>query len=310
MDGFFRARGSKHALASLGLSKLAAEPEFGVAMQENIISSTGDEGRVRHRTSENPNDQARSSFSEHDRQMLFPANASTTNPVGGGQSKAAAAHKLQGRRQFRNLEISIENRKGSVRHWYDTAAAKAGRTKMKWPYGYIRMSKGMDGDHIDCFIGPNEDANFVYVILTRKAPDFKLEDEQKCMLGFNSAEEAKKVFQQHYNDKRFFKEMRILPYEQFEKKVLATLHGAVKKVATNMHENDSYQDTNTGTTHNQTPGDYIGMPQSSLVGMRSIKGDEEAPDDKIDRMFRFHDEPMSTRVLEGNSSALPESPGV
>ena len=148
-----------------------------------------------------------------------------------------------------------------------------------------------------------------YIILTKRAPDFKLEDEQKCMLGFNSAEEAKKIFHQHYNDKRFFKEMRIMPYEEFEKKVLATLHGATKKVATNVDDSDENR-TSTGPTHNRVPGDYLGHTQSSLVGMRSIKGDDMAPDDAIDRMFRFHDEPTSTRVLDGNSASFPESPAV
>jgi hypothetical protein len=45
--------------------------------------------------------------------------------------------------------------------------------------------------------------------------------------------------------------------------------------------------------------------------MRSIKGGHpEDAGDAIDRMFRFHDNPMSSRVLEGNSGVLPESPGV
>lgn len=313
MENFFRARGAKHALASLGLLKLAAEPEFGTAMYENIISSTGDEGRTRHRSNEDPAAQAGTYFNEHDRHVRRdPHNAAYVLPVGLGQSmntKMAKARALQDRIKFRNLDISIENRRGSIRHWQDPHSGKSGDTKMKWPYGYIRMSKGMDGDHIDCFVGPNKQAKFVYVILTNKAPSFVMEDEQKCMLGFSSAEEAKRIFLQHYNNKKFFKSMRIMPYEEFEKKVLATLHGAAKKVASNIYDSDE-NTTNTGTTHNQVPGDFLGLPQSSLVGLRSIKGDDMAPDDKIDRMFRFHDEPTSTRVLEGNSASLPESPGV
>lgn len=311
MKHFHLNRGAKYALLSMGLHKVAAEPEFGTAMHENIISSTGDEGRAFNRTSENPADQARTSFDEHDRHMLRdPHNDAFTVPVASGQSfnnRTAAAHKLQGRHKFRNLEISIENRKGSVRRWHDPHTGKSGGTKMKYPYGYIRMSEGMDGDHVDCFIGPNEDAQFVYVILINKGPDFKQVDEQKCMLGFNSASEAKKVFLRHYDNKKFFNSMRAMPYEEFEKKVLKTRKSPIKKIASNMPEREP---TGPGPTHNQVPGDHLGLPQSSLVGMRSIKGDDMAPSDKIDRMFRFHDEPTSTRVLDGHSAAFPESPGV
>ncbi len=224
----------------------------------------------------------------------------------------AANRKLHGRTKFRNLRISIENRKGSYRHWYDTNAGKAGKTKQLYPYGYIRMSEGMDGDHIDCYVGPHEDAKYVYAITTNKAPDFDKEDEQKCMLGFRSATEAKRVFLKHYNDERFFRHMQAIPYEEFERKVLKTLHSAHKKVAYNFDDQDyaRLRGSGPGSTHNQVPGDFLGLPHSSLVGMRHIIGDPMDTDDRIDRMFRHMDEPMGARVLEGNSSSLPESPGV
>ena len=227
--------------------------------------------------------------------------------------KMAAARKLHGRRKFRNLNISIENRKGSSRHWYDADADRHGSTVQKYPYGYIRMTEGIDGDHVDCYVGPHENAKNVYIVTTNKAPDFKKIDEQKCMLGFSSATTARKAFAQHYDNPGFFRSMKVMPYEEFERKVLATLHSKQKKVASNRYQSDDARliDNSPGTTHNQVPGDHLGLPHSSLVGMRSIKGGHpEDPSDAIDRMFRFHDNPMSSRVLEGNSSALPESPGV
>jgi len=391
------------------------------------------------------------------------------------------AYKLHARRKFRNLNISIENRKGSSRSWYDPHEDRHGSTVQKYPYGYIRMTEGMDGDHVDCYVGPHEKAKNVYVITTSKAPDFKKIDEQKCMLGFSSATAARKAFSQHYDDPRFFRSMKAMPYEEFERKVFATLHGKQKKVAnvlahiagpsgsgkttlgdrlskqhpsllvrdlddfddtaseklfgdmrkrdytdanirtlakerqrlmdsfikknkkksivfvghhtegdtvldipTNnrwmLHtspqtsayraylrsqnekpdhrrtleelpkdrreardtikelkalnytkmspkkiesfiakaasnrfqsDDDRLIDNSPGTTHNQVPGDNLALPHSSLTGMRSIKGgNPEDPSDTIDRMFRFHDNPMSSRVLEGNTSALPASPGV
>lgn len=230
-----------------------------------------------------------------------------------GKPKLAAAYKLQGRRKFRGLNISIENRKGSVRKWYDPHEDRHGTTVQKYPYGYIRMTKGMDGDHIDVYVGPHEMVKNVYVILTSKPPTFKQIDEQKCMLGFNSATAARKAFAQHYDKPGFFRSMKAIPYEDFERKVLATLHGSKKKIASNRYQSDDDRliDNSPGTFNDQVPGDYLGLPSSSLVGMRTIKGGHpEDPQDAIDRMFRFHDNPMSSRVLEGDTAALPESPGV
>jgi hypothetical protein len=210
-----------------------------------------------------------------------------------------SAKKLDARTTFKNLDISIETDKGNYREWYDPHTDTKGRTLMKYPYGYIRMSEGLDGDHVDCFVGPNEDATAVYVITTNKGPDFKQIDEQKCMLGFNNAEEAKDAFLAHYTDKRFFNKMTALPYAEFEKKVLATREQP-KKIA----------NTNTGTFNDQVPGDYLGFPASSLVGLRHVVGDPLTPQDKINKSFRFHDLNMNTHTLDPSASAVPSSPSV
>jgi hypothetical protein len=125
--------------------------------------------------------------------------------------------------EFRGLNISIETDKGEYRHWYDVGAKKAGKTKMTYPYGYIRRTKGVDGDHVDCYIGPNVDAPKVYVVHQQKAPDFNTYDEDKCMLGFNSADEAKKAYLANFNNDRFFGSMTILSFEEFKRKALRTM---------------------------------------------------------------------------------------
>lgn len=139
---------------------------------------------------------------------------------------------LDGKTKYRDLEISIETGRGNYRYWRDPHDGSQGKTKMKYPYGYIRGTKGMDGEHVDCFIGPNQGAANVYVITTNKAPNFTSPDEQKCMLGFNSAQEAKDVFLEHYTDPKFFREMRTFSYADFKDKVLKTKDSASKKVAT------------------------------------------------------------------------------
>lgn len=136
--------------------------------------------------------------------------------------KTAKAYKLSRRMQFRGLNISVETDKGEKRHWKDPNNGETGFTLMKYPYGYIRMTKGVDGDHVDVYVGPDEDAKKVYVVHQQKAPNFERYDEDKCMLGFESADAAKKAYLDHYNDDRFFGSMTVMPFKQFKKKVLGT----------------------------------------------------------------------------------------
>lgn len=215
--------------------------------------ATGDSGRRRMYSNQDPKDQVNTAFNVHESAFDRDTVTDTSSfSVGGGQStlnkegasfatgKLAAlkelgllkyAYKLDDRLVFRNLDISIENKKGGIRKWFNPQDNTHGEQKMTWPYGYIRMTEGMDGDHVDCFIGPNEQAKNVYVITTARAPNFRVTDEQKCMLGFNSAEEAKKAFLENYNNPKFFKEMKTLTYEEFERKALATKDSNRKKIA-------------------------------------------------------------------------------
>lgn len=119
--------------------------------------------------------------------------------------------------KFRGLDITIENSKGSVRrgttddghHW---------ETKMKYPYGYIDDTKGADGEEVDVFVGPHEDADNVYVI-HQKLPWTGKVDEDKVMLGFNTAAQAKQAFLEHYDDPSFFGSMTTMTFDEFKAKV-------------------------------------------------------------------------------------------
>jgi hypothetical protein len=129
-------------------------------------------------------------------------------------------YKLSRRMKFRDLNISVETDKGEKRHWYDPHNKEKGTTTMTHPYGYIRRTKGVDGDHVDVYVGPNEQAKNVYIVHQMKAPDFKKYDEDKCMLGFDSAAAAKAAYLKNFNDDRFFGSITTMPYDDFKKKVL------------------------------------------------------------------------------------------
>lgn len=138
------------------------------------------------------------------------------------------SRKLHGRIDFQGLPISIENREGSRRYWYDPAADEHGSTKMKYPYGYIRGTLGLDGDEVDVFVGPNSDSSKVFVVTQMTRPEFEKVDEQKVMLGFNSAKEAKEAYLQHFNDPKFFGSMKEMDIEEFRQKLSRTKGKLIK----------------------------------------------------------------------------------
>ena len=139
-----------------------------------------------------------------------------------------AARTLDGKIDFNGLQISIETGRSRSRAWKNPHDGTEGMSRMWLPYGYIKGTLGVDGDHLDCFVGPDRTAPNVYIITTRKAPDFTEIDEQKCFLGVESEEEAKRVFHASYDDPRFFDSMEVMPFEEFKEKIF-TMKGQMIK---------------------------------------------------------------------------------
>ena len=61
------------------------------------------------------------------------------------------------------LDISIETPRGSMRSG-KSPDGKEWSMEMPWDYGYIRRTKGKDGDHVDVFIGAHKDSEVVFVV--------------------------------------------------------------------------------------------------------------------------------------------------
>lgn len=132
-------------------------------------------------------------------------------------ARPKVAFKLQGETDHQGLDIAIENRKGSVRKGVDKDG-KPWRTVMKHPYGYIKGTKGADGEEIDCYVGPKKDATHAFVVHQHKDTG-KGYDEDKVMLGFGSKEEAEKAYLKHYNDPKFLGPVKEVLMERFKKLV-------------------------------------------------------------------------------------------
>lgn len=130
-----------------------------------------------------------------------------------------SGYELQDRYNFAGLKISVENKKGSTRSGKDEDGHEW-HTFMHYDYGYIRGTEGVDGDHVDCYIGDNEDAGNVYII-HQNNPVTHEYDEDKCMLGFNTLEEAKEAYIKQYDRPEFLGSITTMGIDEFKDYVLA-----------------------------------------------------------------------------------------
>ena len=129
---------------------------------------------------------------------------------------------LQGEKSIRGMKIGIENKKGSYRKGKDKDG-KSWKIKMNADYGYIesignKEVRGADKEHLDVYCGPNTNSKKIFVI-HQQDPETKKYDEDKIMLGFDSKEEAKKLYLSQYNKPGFFQSMKELKIEQFLEKI-------------------------------------------------------------------------------------------
>ena len=129
-------------------------------------------------------------------EALSIAEAETdTNPT---EAQKKAENYKQGHVTLWELPITIENPKGSIRRGTD-ANGKQWEQEMHHTYGKIRRTEGVDGDHIDVFIGPNLTSDKVFVVDQRNVDTGEF-DEHKVMLGFDSLEEAQNGYLSNYEE--------------------------------------------------------------------------------------------------------------
>lgn len=116
---------------------------------------------------------------------------------------------------FHGLDISIENLKGSKRSGV-SKTGKAWSVKMPAHYGYIKGTVGADKDHVDCYLGPNEKSDQVFVVDQKDDKTGRF-DEHKCLIGFNSEKEAKATYLAGFSDgKNRIKHMRRMTINEFK----------------------------------------------------------------------------------------------
>lgn len=117
-----------------------------------------------------------------------------TNP---SEAQKEAGNYKKGHIKINGFDVTIEQPAGSVRSGKD-ANGKEWSVTMNNTYGYIRGTKGVDGDHIDVFLGPDMNSDMVYVV-DQVNTDGSF-DEHKVMMGFPSLEDARSAYLSNYEE--------------------------------------------------------------------------------------------------------------
>jgi hypothetical protein len=128
--------------------------------------------------------------------------------------------KPQGRTSFRGLDITIENKKGSIRRGVDNDGEEW-ETKIFHDYGFIRGTMGVDGEELDVYLGPIKESDKVFIIHQEDPENGKF-DEDKILLGFDSLDYARDAFLAHYDSHKYLGKITAMSFEEFKKKALAT----------------------------------------------------------------------------------------
>lgn len=113
------------------------------------------------------------------------------------EAQKEAGNYKKGHIKINGFDVTIEQPAGSVRSGKD-ANGKEWSVTMSNTYGYIRGTKGVDGDHIDVFLGPDMNSDMVYVV-DQVNTDGSF-DEHKVMMGFPSLEDARSAYLSNYEE--------------------------------------------------------------------------------------------------------------
>ena len=116
------------------------------------------------------------------------------NPNPTEAQKRAGNYKM-GHVRVDGHDISIENKKGSIRRGKD-ANGTQWESEMHNDYGYIRGTEGVDGDHIDVFLSDTPEQGDVFMV-DQYNPDGSF-DEHKVMYGFPSENAAREAYLSNY----------------------------------------------------------------------------------------------------------------
>jgi phage-related protein (TIGR01555 family) len=130
-----------------------------------------------------------------------------------GTKKAKDARPALEHLEYAGFPVVIENPIGSQR------SGPGWSVIMTYPYGYVEHTMGVDGDAVDCFLGPEENSRKVYIIHT-KNPHTGKYDEDKTFIGFPDADAAIEAFYQNYSNRAILQGIEMIPVNDFRKRLV------------------------------------------------------------------------------------------
>lgn len=125
---------------------------------------------------------------EIDRAASEAATSPTNAMPEPSEAQKEAGNYAKGHTRINGLDITIENPRGSERKGKRPDGSEWSH-QMSDHYGYIKTTKGADGDHVDVYVGQNPEASRVFVIdqLNQETGEF---DEHKVMMGYQNQQDA------------------------------------------------------------------------------------------------------------------------
>ncbi|MEN6631327.1 MAG: DEAD/DEAH box helicase family protein, partial [Candidatus Polarisedimenticolia bacterium] len=115
------------------------------------------------------------------------------------EGQKAAGNYQKGHIRIHGLDVSIENPRGSIRSGTDPDGNQWQSPELPADYGYIKGSKGKDGDHVDVYIGPNPASDRVFVIDQMDLKTGKF-DEHKSVMGADDLGQAVDLYVNSFDD--------------------------------------------------------------------------------------------------------------
>lgn len=125
-----------------------------------------------------------------------------------------AGNYKKGRVRLQGLELSIENPKGSERSGTGPDGVEWRQT-MSDHYGYIRRTTGADGEQVDAYVGPVDDAPQVFVVDQVNQQDGSF-DEHKVMIGYPDQESAVAAYRSNFDQGWKVGEVTAMPMAEFK----------------------------------------------------------------------------------------------
>lgn len=130
------------------------------------------------------------------------------------------AHYLHKKMTYQGLKISIENSAGSTREGIDSDG-HPWRSLLHFDYGYLVGVPGIDGDALDCFVGPYPNAKKVFIIHQKNVKTGKF-DEDKVMLGWKRKSAARRDYLKNYDRSDQIMGISTMTMVEFKKKLPST----------------------------------------------------------------------------------------